>query len=43
MEEMLLALDLPPDTPPTTKVKDLQNGRFSVNALRERLSQRTSR
>ena len=42
MEDILVAFDLPPNTPPTAKVKDLQNGKLSPSSLRSWLMERAS-
>jgi NAD-dependent dihydropyrimidine dehydrogenase PreA subunit len=43
MHEIVRAFDLPPDTPPTATLKDLQSQGLTIPALRSWLTQRTSR
>ena len=40
LAEMLAAFALPPDTPPSTALKDLESELFSVTALRDWLAAR---
>ena len=40
LAELLTAFNLPPDTPPTKQLKELESGTFSVTALRAWLKQR---
>lgn len=42
LAEILVAFDLPPDTNPSTALRDLESERFSVPALRAWLAERAS-